>query len=121
MMHTDARKIFGPFPVGSAPAAFQRPAPAQPAPVVTAGERDQTPFLFKPVWVTGKCESRLGYAITIGYPCCAVNIPGVGVVDAPIKDCHFVTGVRGRNYAYRLLGLQNTPCAALVVVPSPNQ
>lgn len=120
MMHTESRKIFRPFPVGSAPAAFRRPVP-QPAPLVTTpSERDQTPFLFKPVWVTGKLESRLGYAITIGYPCCMVNIPGVGVLDAPIKDCHFVTAVRGRNSAYRLLGLQNTPCAAMVVVSTPS-
>lgn len=120
MMHTDTRKIFRPFPAVGAPTALRRPAP-QPAPVVTADEHDQTPFLFKPVWVTGKLESRLGYAITIGYPYCAVNIPGVGVLDAPIKDCHFITAVRGRNSAYRLLGLQNTPCAALVVVPSTIQ
>jgi hypothetical protein len=79
---------------------------------------DQTHPFFMPAWVRGETESRLGYVVCLSYPAATVNVPGIGLIDAPIKRLKFITDPRGRNIAYALLGLNDTPCAAMIVVPS---
>lgn len=69
---------------------------------------DTTHPLFRPVWVEGNSESRLGYVIELSYPVSVVYVKDCGVIE--IKNCklHFLLGethAKMRMFAYEMFGL----------------
>lgn len=62
---------------------------------------DKTHPCFKPCWVTGKTESRLGYVTDLGYPTSTVYVPEVGELKVANSKCRFLlprVDWRWRNY-----------------------
>lgn len=69
---------------------------------------DRTHPLFRPVWVEGNTESRLGYVVELSYPVSVVYVEGCGVIE--VKNCklHFLlseTHAKMRMFAYSMFGL----------------
>lgn len=63
---------------------------------------DKTHPCFKPCWITGTNESRLGYVVELGYPKSKVYVPEVGPIEVANNRCKFLLpriDWRWRNYA----------------------
>lgn len=114
---------FGIVANSQAPApAITRHAAISPAPVKRPARIfDTTSPFFYPCWVEGQNEARLGYVVVLSYPTVTVNVPGIGILEMPLKKIKFITDPRGKNNAYALLGINGAPCAATMVVASNAQ
>ena len=81
------------------------------------GEFNCAPYLFRPVWVEGAKESRIGYVVELSYPASVVMVPDVGILEVKNKRLHFLireTHWRFVGYIYQALGLQDVNCSALI-------
>lgn len=69
---------------------------------------DTTHPLFRPVWVEGQNESRLGYVIELSYPVSVVYVESCGVLEVRNNKLHFLlseTHAKMRMFAYKMFGL----------------
>lgn len=67
---------------------------------------DNTHPCFKPVWITGTNESRLGYVVELGYPASTVYVPECGVLEVANSKCRFLLpriDWQWRNYAKEVM------------------
>lgn len=57
------------------------------------GEKyDTTHPCFKPCWVTGEKESRLGYVAHLDYPQSIVYLPEIGLIEVANKRLNLLLG-----------------------------
>lgn len=78
--------------------------------------RDTTHPLFRPVWVEGNNESRLGYVIELSYPVSVVYVADCGIVEVKNNKLHFLldeTHAKMRMFAYEAFGLTDHAIAII--------
>jgi len=71
---------------------------------------DNTHPCFKPCWVTGKTESRLGYVVELGYPMSTVYVSECGVIEVANTKCRLLlphVDWKLRNFVYERLKKAN--------------
>ncbi len=71
---------------------------------------DKTHPCFKPCWVTGSNESRLGYVVELGYPISSVYVPEFGVIEVANSKCRFLlprVDFKLRNFVYERMKKSN--------------